>query len=311
MPNPDQLNTDGDALGNACDGDDDGDGVPDGTDNCPLVANPSQTDTDGDGTGDACEGDGDADGVPDDTDNCPTVPNPDQLNTDGDALGNACDNDDDGDGVPDGTDNCPLVANPSQTDTDGDGLGDACDPSTPVTNFACTERAPAGTTTAEADGGVLCTLLGDLICDVQNPNNAIDGDDDSFATVQYSVGALDPLLGGSESLLVNLPADEPAGQVAAFIIDVPGGLVDASLLRNFTVTTLNNGTVQEARGAGQTLELDLLGLLGGSGRSLIGFQNTQPYDQVVFTVNSTLLSVDVLDAVRVYETCLNAAPQTP
>lgn len=35
--------------------DSDGDGVPDGTDNCPTDPNPDQRDTDGDGTGDACD----------------------------------------------------------------------------------------------------------------------------------------------------------------------------------------------------------------------------------------------------------------
>jgi acetyltransferase-like isoleucine patch superfamily enzyme len=34
--------------------DTDGDGIPDGSDNCPTVANPNQTDTNGDGFGDAC-----------------------------------------------------------------------------------------------------------------------------------------------------------------------------------------------------------------------------------------------------------------
>lgn len=33
----------------------DGDGVPDGADNCPSTANPGQEDADGDGTGDACD----------------------------------------------------------------------------------------------------------------------------------------------------------------------------------------------------------------------------------------------------------------
>jgi len=93
----------------------DGDGKPDGFDNCPFVANRDQTDTDGDGVGDAC-------------DNCPTVANPDQRDTDGDGKGDACDDDIDGDGIANAKDNCPNIYNPDQLDTDGDGMGDACDP---------------------------------------------------------------------------------------------------------------------------------------------------------------------------------------
>ena len=42
--------------------DQDGDGVPDASDNCPAAYNPTQTDTDGDGEGDACDADVDGDG---------------------------------------------------------------------------------------------------------------------------------------------------------------------------------------------------------------------------------------------------------
>ena len=45
--------------------DQDGDGVPDASDNCPAVYNPAQTDTDGDGLGDACDDDDDDDGFDD------------------------------------------------------------------------------------------------------------------------------------------------------------------------------------------------------------------------------------------------------
>ncbi len=48
------VDTDSDGFEDACDPDDDGDGVPDEDDNCPLVANADQADWNGDGVGDAC-----------------------------------------------------------------------------------------------------------------------------------------------------------------------------------------------------------------------------------------------------------------
>ena len=55
IPNPDQLDTDNDGSGNACDADDDNDGHADGADNCPLTSNPDQADFDLDGIGDTCD----------------------------------------------------------------------------------------------------------------------------------------------------------------------------------------------------------------------------------------------------------------
>lgn len=109
----DNEDGDGDGLGNACDDDDDGDGLLDEMDNCPLESNPSQTDSDNDSVGNPC-------------DNCPSDVNTSQLDTDNDGMGNVCDDDDDGDGYNDDVDNCPLRAN-DQTDTDGNGIGLACD----------------------------------------------------------------------------------------------------------------------------------------------------------------------------------------
>ena len=47
------------------DDDDDGDLVSDTLDNCPMLANPDQADFEGDGVGDACDLDDDGDGMPD------------------------------------------------------------------------------------------------------------------------------------------------------------------------------------------------------------------------------------------------------
>ena len=104
------------------------------------TANADQLDSDGDGIGDVCDPDDDGDGVADGVDNCPTTANSNQLNTDGDGQGNACDTDDDNDTVLDTVDNCRLVANndpgtvphtasmpKSQFDADADGYGNICD----------------------------------------------------------------------------------------------------------------------------------------------------------------------------------------
>ncbi|MDX6651331.1 MAG: type transport system ATP-binding protein [Solirubrobacterales bacterium] len=76
--------------------DGDGDGWPDSIDNCPSTANADQIDSDGDGVGNACDSqddDSDNDSVPDSADNCPTVANAFQTDGDGDGVGDACDPD--------------------------------------------------------------------------------------------------------------------------------------------------------------------------------------------------------------------------
>jgi len=125
--NPDQLNSDTDSLGDACDPDDDDDTINDLSDNCPLVSNLDQLDVDVDGLGGVCDpcpvdpdggADADGDGFGDKCDNCPNYANADQDPTD-------C-NDDDDDQLITGLDSCPGFFDDG-VDSDLDGIDDSCD----------------------------------------------------------------------------------------------------------------------------------------------------------------------------------------
>lgn len=106
--------------------DSDGDSILDSKDNCPSVSNADQKNTDGDSSGDACDSDDDNDGVPDISDAFPLNPN-EWADTDGDGIGNNADPDDDNDGVADEQDAFPLDPSESK-DADGDSIGDNADP---------------------------------------------------------------------------------------------------------------------------------------------------------------------------------------
>lgn len=99
--------------------DEDGDGVPDSRDNCPLTGQGTEVDEYG------CPRDDDKDGVINNNDACPFT----ELGVEVDARGCKIDGDEDGDGVPDSIDQCPDTEEDTEVnevgctaDSDGDGV---------------------------------------------------------------------------------------------------------------------------------------------------------------------------------------------
>ena len=142
VPNPDQRNSDSDPAGDACDADDDQDGVLDAATTAGRSRTLTSSTTTGTRYGNACYKDTDGDGHIDEEDNCKRTRNADQTGPRRrrDRRRVRCRR------RPrrarDARDNCPRNANKEQADADGNGLGDACDPNSSLaTEFV----APAST----------------------------------------------------------------------------------------------------------------------------------------------------------------------
>ena len=176
----------------------DGDGTPEGEDNCPGIPNPDQENSDIDEFGDACDGDTDGDGFIEGPDEGLGAQGFDALarasdaelfdahdldpypgDTDNDGIPNETDPDDDDDGIDDVADNCSLVANLDQRDTDGDGEGDACDRDDDDDGYVDVAEAFGGSDPHDSDS--TWELLGwDGTCSDGLDNDldgVVDGDD--------------------------------------------------------------------------------------------------------------------------------------
>ncbi|WP_290580468.1 thrombospondin type 3 repeat-containing protein [Ketobacter sp.] len=236
--------------------DSDSDGVVDTEDNCPLDANADQADTDGNGVGDACDGgvepmDSDGDGWYDTEDNCPDVFNSDQTDSDGNGIGDACDSglplDSDSDGVPDDSDAFPTDAT-EQNDADGDQVGDNSD--------ACPFLAGSNQTPADcADPGV--NMAGVYFIDWTGSGTEYDEETQSCVTITETSGSELVQVEQIGNQVILRGEDEDGGWEDLGTIDANGGFSFSNsdstssftLSGDFVAGTSFNGSYSEEEGS--------------------------------------------------------------
>ena len=179
----------------------DGDGIQ--GDSCPNDFDPFSVDLDGDGLGEACDDDDDNDGLPDAIDPCRTTASDNLNDIDLDGLPDHCDGDPldgpgadfDGDGFADQVDNCPTVSQNDLFDADHDGIGNACDNTT--LGAPCTIVGTVGDDTIVGTEGndVICGLGGD------DRISGLGGNDIIFAgagnDLVFAGGGNDTVYGGA------------------------------------------------------------------------------------------------------------------
>lgn len=180
-----------------------------------------------------------------------------------------------------------------------------------VTDAVCTgpilKTAGATTTTAKSP---TC-----LVCAVTNPDNAIDNDANTAATMSVTLGVVDvttTLNAISATTITPVANANGSPQRAGFIISrPPGQLLSVGLLSSqLTVNTLDaNGVVVETDGGSisDALRLTLLGqFVAGEDVALISLPVTKPFKtlQIVFDSGT----VGAVDNVLVGSACSTVVP---
>ncbi len=210
--------------------DSDGDGVVDDVDNCPLTVNKGQWDKDGDAIGNACDDDIDGDGCANDIEaalgskmwNAKSTPLDCTMPTGLDS---------DNDGVVDSADNCPNTVNPGQWDKDQDNIGNECDGDIDGDGYSNLDEEAAGTKVWNAlppypDTGF---VTAPFIYSIDNVINTVELADSSIYSVLNKT-----LEGTSEvTLRFNTPivvTDEALENVIAVLNSVAYMSIDSVIL---------------------------------------------------------------------------------
>lgn len=139
-------------------------------------------------------------------------------------------------------------------------------------------------------------------CAVNGSSNVIDGDTNTFATITVTAG----VAGTASIAVVDALSTYPVGTRAGFVIQDLNTLAQVELFSALTICTYLDGVQQECRTAGDLLDLNLLfsliSISVNPGTFNVGFQATQPFDEVRLSVGSV---ASVINTIRVFGAFVN------
>ncbi len=132
-------------------------------------------------------------------------------------------------------------------------------------------------------------------CDVVDEQNVITADTADYATITVLANVADSVSIAVADALYTYPA----GTIAGFVIEDLGFLTEAELFESITISTYNDGVLQEARTGEDLIDVSayVLFISADSGRYNVGFETTLPFDEIRISVGSLATAVN---EVRVY-----------
>ncbi|WP_020558403.1 Ig-like domain-containing protein [Thiofilum flexile] len=154
---------------------------------------------------------------------------------------------------------------------------------------------------------ILCTPL--TCPTISNLTNVTDANLTNYASIDFPVLGV---LAYAEIGVKEASISYPAGTFAGFRIEKVGGLLDAGLFDNITVTTYLGGVARQTVSGSSLVDASLLGLIGSgsSGPFNIGFWTAQSFDEVRFKISQPV-GLSLGGETRVYSALLEQAGAGP
>ncbi|MBK8192335.1 MAG: hypothetical protein IPK76_03770 [Lewinellaceae bacterium] len=139
----------------------------------------------------------------------------------------------------------------------------------------------------QLSGGTAC-----LLCNNGDLEHIVDGDLSNYAEFSLPVVLLSatPVVG-----VKDINNSFAAGTRAGFVVKIPAGLLDVTLLSSFQIRTYLDNSLQETVSVNDGLSVGLLA--GSGGKQRISFVTSEPYDEIELLMVST---IGLLGTMRIY-----------